>query len=167
MSSGTAPPQFTPRPPFFQVIFRNGGNNRGVSSPPPDVTGLVCTDDEHLGPAIALLMHTSGVPVFGIARTVDDVLRVVRGAEPHVMVVDITALGARGLRALPALLDAAPGSFLAVVSPFPALAEEALAAGASVVVDRSDLRPLRRVFSTVRTEVHEGYACTCCQPELP
>lgn len=133
------------------------------SSPPP-LRAVVCTDDEVLGRAVALLLHASGLEVVGIADTPDRVVEAARGRRLDVIVGDIAALGVRGLAGLTMLRECAPGCAVALVSPFPSLAEAALEAGASAVVNRDDLRPLLDVLSALRARAHAGFACTCCGP---
>lgn len=130
----------------------------------PAVTGLVCTGDETLGRAVALLMHASGLRVLAVADSVDDAIGVARASRPEAIFLDVAAFGIRGLAVLPVIVDAAPESAVTVYSPFPALAEAVLASGASAVVDPSDLRPLLPVLAGVRDAAHAGYACTCCNP---
>lgn len=133
-----------------------------VMSPETVLTGLVCSNDRELSHAVARLMHASGFEVLGIPETVADAISAVARALPSAVVIDASVLGARGLAVLSDVLDAAPTCSVVVVSPFSALAQPAVAAGAAALVDPSDLRPLRTFLDETRVAAHAGYACTCC-----
>lgn len=132
-----------------------------MTAPAPTITGLVCTDDTALGNAVALLMHASGLQA-RVVQMVQEGIQEARRGQPEAVVIDAAVLGVAGVPALFAFLEAAPRCTLALVSPFLALTDAALAAGATAVVDPSDLRPLLPLLASTRVSAHEGYACTCC-----
>ena len=100
---------------------------------------VVLADDQAMirSALAALLSLESDLEVVGQAGTCAEVVRVCRTARPDVVLLDVQmpdgGLGAEdGIAALPALLDAAPGTHVIVVTTFgrPGYLRRALEAGA-------------------------------------
>lgn len=125
-----------------------------------ELRALACEADARLGRALTILLQGCGFGAVTAVRHPEDVLPVASRVHPHAVVLNLAMSGTMGLRLIPALLEAAPGSALVVVSPFPALHLPALAAGAHEVVDPSDLRPLRRFLEAEHDR--PGLGCLCC-----
>lgn len=137
------------------------------------ITGLVCTGDIVLGRALAKLLQVSRFQVVGLVETAADAIADVSAvaaagqATPDVIVLDLAASGLAGIRVLPRLLEPCPQAALVVVSPFPVLTLAIVEAGATLVVDPSDLRPMLGLLVEIRSEAHAGYPCPCCTPPPP
>ncbi|MGH9284654.1 MAG: response regulator [Acidimicrobiales bacterium] len=102
---------------------------------------MVCDDEPIVRSAVRAVLERCGF-VVGTAGSADAAVQAATAEPPDAIVVDLDLSGDRGVRLITALLQAAPGCAVVVVTTFTALRQAALDAGARVVIDRSDLRDL-------------------------
>lgn len=87
-------------------------------------------------------MERNGISVVGVENSGTRAIAAARSTLPDLVVMDLALSGALGLRLVGALLDAAPGAAVVVLSPFNTLRGAALFAGALELVSLRDLRRL-------------------------
>ncbi len=105
---------------------------------------VVYDDDAACRRAIFVIVERSGVEVVEISGRVSDVVERVRGLHPDLIVLELALSATLGLGIIPALLAAAPGAAVVLLSPFNGLRAAAVEAGAYALVDDTDLRELGR-----------------------
>jgi ActR/RegA family two-component response regulator len=117
-----------------------------VATVPPTapLQAVVYDGDASSRRAAAVIVERSGMEVIYDGGGADDIVDHVRALRPDLIVLELALAGTCGLGIVPALLAAAPGSAVVLLSPFAALRDAALGAGACDLVDGDDLRELRR-----------------------
>ena len=110
--------------------------------------GLVFDDDADTRRAVTAILSRSGFDVVGVVSSPAEALAAAGGL-PDVVVLDLALSGTRGLGILGALHAVAPACELVVLSPFVALREAALDAGACDFIDKRDMRQLERCLRRV------------------
>ena len=110
--------------------------------------GLVYDDDPDTRRAVVAILARCGFQVAGYVASPADAL-VAATANPDVIVLDLALSGSRGLGILAALRAVAPGCALVVLSPFGALRQAALEAGACDFIDKRDMRQLEGCLRAV------------------
>lgn len=104
---------------------------------------MILHDDASLGSSVAATMIACGFEHIDSVRAPSMGTVVAARTKPDVIVVDIELAGSRGVGIVPALLAAAPESFIIVLSQFENLRFPTLEAGAMAFIGKSDLRELR------------------------
>ena len=117
---------------------------------------IVYDDDVSTRRAAAVIVERSGADLLDVTGDVGDVVEHVRPRLPDLIVLELALAGALGLGIVPALLAAVPGTAVILLSPFGALREAALGAGAYDLVDGDDLRELRRCVRRLVAERRAG-----------
>jgi two-component system response regulator NreC len=105
-----------------------------MSIPGARIRVLLVDDHAMLRSGLRLLICAQpDMEVVGEAGEIEDALRLAQSLRPDVVTLDLTLPGASGLGAIEALLEAAPGARIVVLTMHedPALVRAALAAGAS------------------------------------
>lgn len=104
----------------------------------PQPRALVCDDDPMVRRVVSGLLTSLGYDVLAEVDLATDALRVVELAKPDLVVLDVALMGLSGIEAIPTIRSTSPGSRIVVFSAFDTVREDALAAGAVAVVDKSD-----------------------------
>lgn len=110
-------------------------------------------------------MRRCGFAVLDNGERVRDILAAVERLRPDLLVLELALTGARGLRIVPAVLDAAPGCQVVLLSTFDKLRAPALEAGAYDLVGRDDFRDLERCLRRLQAET--GRHCGSGPEDLP
>lgn len=103
---------------------------------------VICHDDVASQRAVGVLLERTGLEVAAVADYADEAVAAVRRHQPSVVVVDLAVTGERGVGAVAAFTEAAPGCVVAALSPFSGLEGVVRQAGARCLVDPGDLRHL-------------------------
>lgn len=114
---------------------------------------LVCDDDPLTRRVVGDLLHDTGFDVVAELDVATAAIDVARSVRPAVVVLDVSLLGMTGIEALPALRAVAPDCAIVVYSSFDNARSEALAAGATAVVDKTRPDDLEAALRTV-AEAH-------------
>jgi DNA-binding NarL/FixJ family response regulator len=103
---------------------------------------VLCEDDPVMQRWCMRLAADAGVEVVGMTSRWADALELVVEREADVALIDIATVGRLGIRLIRAVRRLAPSCEVVVLSPFRSLDLVALEAGATVVADPSDPRPV-------------------------
>lgn len=104
----------------------------------PQPRALVCDDDPMVRRVVSGLLTSLGYEVVAEVDLATDAVRVVELAKPDLVVLDVALMGLSGIEAIPTIRSISPDSRIVVFSAFDTVREDALAAGAVAVVDKSD-----------------------------
>jgi DNA-binding NarL/FixJ family response regulator len=110
------------------------------------LSAIVCDDDPVSRELVSRLASACGFDVVG---EYDLAVGAVSRAEveaPTVVVLDLSRPGLASLKAIPLLLEAAPGCEVVVCSAFETVRPAALRAGASAVLGKGDFDQLEQVL---------------------
>src|SRR4051794_40041847 len=110
-------------------------------------------DDASTRPAVAAVMERCGFPVVVLEGPAAQLVAEARAVSPALVVFDLAAGGARGLRPVADLRRAVPRCAVVVLAPFETLRDAALHAGAYELVGRDDLRDLHRCLRRLSAEI--------------
>jgi hypothetical protein len=97
-------------------------------------------------------MRRCGFAVLYNGEPARDIPTAVGRLRPDLLVLELALAGARGLGIVPAVLDAAPGCRVVLVSTFDKLRAPALEAGAYDLVGRDDFRDLEQCLRRLQAE---------------
>lgn len=103
---------------------------------------VLCEDDPVMQRWCLRLAADAGVEVVGSTSRWAQALELVVEVEADALLVDLATVGRVGLRLIRAVRRLAPACEVLVLSPFRRLDDATLAAGAGVVADPSDPRPI-------------------------
>ena len=120
--------------------------------PGEPLRALSCNDTPATRRAVEVILHRCKFQVVTEVRSAAEAIVAAGIGRPDVVVLDLALTGDLGLRALPALHGACPGSAVVVVSSFDTMRPAALAAGAYDFVGNSDLRALERSLQRLAAE---------------
>lgn len=120
--------------------------------------GLVCEDEPGLAFALRAILHRCGVDTVTVAASGTEALSAAVDAGPHIVVVDIALSGVLGVRLVSELRSLAPVAIIVVLSPFAALRQAVVAAGATEVIDIADI-PLVETCLQHLLAHHLGCSC--------
>jgi DNA-binding response OmpR family regulator len=112
----------------------------------PDETiahAVVCTDDDALRRALLAVLSEAGVEVIGEVSRGIEVIPLLAHFGTSIVLLDIAAVGTLGLRLIPVLQAAAPGTKVIAITGLETIDVTVAEAGADGVVTRHDLRDLR------------------------
>jgi CheY-like chemotaxis protein len=99
---------------------------------------VVCDDDPVIRNVVGTVLESYGFEVTAAVGLATDAVRVAELTSPRVVVIDVALMGMSGIEAIPAIKRAAPDCDVVVYSAFDNVREEAMAAGATAVVDKAD-----------------------------
>ncbi len=116
---------------------------------------MICEDDPACRRALVAILNRWGFSGPTTVDSADELLRVAPGQEVGVILIQLALAGLAGLRIIPALAAAAPGSAVVVLSSFSDLRHAAIEAGAYDLVDPRDLRDLERCLDRLTSEAGE------------
>lgn len=129
------------------AVEESGGDREG---------GTVVLADDHVlvRSGLRMLIEEAGFEVVAEAGDVGATLRKVRAYKPNALVLDISMPDGSSLAAIPALLEASPDTAIVILTMHnePALAHEALRAGASAFVPKEAADT--ELVEAVRAVVH-------------
>lgn len=117
---------------------------------PPPLTVLLVEDDDTIKRAVSGIAERCEVELLRPETCAADAIASAGRHRPGAIVVDLDLSGVLGLRIVPALLVASPGSAVIAISPFEGLRDKVLEAGAVAMFDPSDLRLLDACLRWVR-----------------
>ncbi len=99
---------------------------------------MVCDDDPVFRNVVGAVLESYGFEVAAAVGVATDAVRVAEMTQPRVVVLDVALMGMSGIEAIPALKQAAPDCEVVVYSAFDNVRDEAMAAGATAVIDKAD-----------------------------
>lgn len=110
-------------------------------------TVLICDDDDNFCLVMARLLIDAGWEVVAEVGVATAAIAVARSVHPSVVILDASLPGLSGVDAIPALLES--GAAVLVCSAFGQTEGSALRAGASAVVDKSDMATIPDVLASI------------------
>jgi len=129
--------------------------SRGVH---PDVvilraesTAVVCDDQPAKRRAVTQLLGQAGYALVVETSSLTRLKKLVAESQPDLIVFDLALAGLSGLDVVGDLHGAGPAGVVIVLSEFTSLRADAVAAGATALVDVEDLRELETVLAGLRT----------------
>ena len=119
-----------------------------VTDPSPTV--LVCEDNLARRTAVSDLLSRAGCSLVGEAETLTELRDLLGANAPDVIVFDLALAGLGGLDVVRDLRVSCPSAEVVVLSDYPSLHDDAVAAGARAHVDVRDLRDLETLLAGLR-----------------
>lgn len=120
-----------------------------VPHPAPSV--ILCEDDADRRAAVTAMLVRTGCTLVGEVASLQELSAVLGTAAADVLVLDLALAGLGGLEVIRNLRLSRPATEVVVLSEFPSLSADAVAAGARVLVDVRDLRVLESLLLEQRT----------------
>ncbi|MBW3614911.1 MAG: response regulator transcription factor [Actinobacteria bacterium] len=117
-----------------------------TTSKPARPRALVCDDDPMVRRVVSGLLTGLGYDVVAEVDLATDALRVVELTKPDLVVLDVALMGLSGIEAIPSIRSSSPHSRVVVFSAFDTVRDDALAAGAVAVVDKTDAEGLEETL---------------------
>ncbi len=113
---------------------------------------MICESDSASRRALTAILTGRGFRILATVDCADTLLHTAMGVQANIILLELSLAGVAGLRIVPALLTAAPGCAVVVLSSFDGLRAAALDAGAYDLIDPSDLRDLENCLDRLLTE---------------
>lgn len=107
------------------------------------LTAIVCDDELPKRRAVVQLLAQAGCDLVLEASSLRGLLDLLTECRPDVVVLELAITGSSGLQVVRDLAALDPAPLVIVVSAFPGLRDDALAAGAVALLDVHDLRGLQ------------------------
>src|SRR4051812_33758770 len=113
------------------------------------MTAVVCDDEPAKRRAVAEILVQAGCDIVVQTATLADLQRVVAATTSTIIVLDLAMTGMAGLEVVRELHASCDECAIVVLSPFTALRQDAIAAGARGLVDVRDLRELKCLLGSL------------------
>ena len=126
---------------------------------------VICEDDPEVRAALVDTINGMyGVEIRATLTSGNETIAAAAGARPDLVVVDLALAGVWGLRIVSRLIEVAPTTMVVAVVPVPfgSLRADAEEAGATALIELSDLRPLRGCLEQLHNRLHADSRCPCC-----
>jgi two-component system response regulator DesR len=113
------------------------------------LSAIVCDDDPDSRASVSRLLSTCGFEVVGEVDLAVGAVALAEAEAPTVVLLDVSRPGLASLKAIPLLLEAAPGCEVVVCTAFETVRPAALRAGAAEVVGKGELDRLEQILRTI------------------